>query len=198
MDKRRTNLNISLFEGQLVYLGAIHLEADAPVEAGWSLDSEYLRMLGEDLVKPLSPAEVKKRYREIEKEVDEKGNQFYFTIRRSAQGEKENPGQLLGFARLNRVEWNHRIATLSLGIGDPRERKKGYGSEALNLVLRYAFKELNLFRLNARIPEFNKAGLQLLIKAGFREEARQREAYQWAGSHWDGIFLGLLKDEWEQ
>ena len=176
MDEKHTNLHTSLFEGKQVYLGAINPEKDVPVEAAWTLDSEYLRMLGEDLVRPLSAAEIKKRYREIEKGMDEKRNQFYFTIRRSAPGGSENQDDLLGFARLSRVEWNHGVATLSMGIGDPRERRKGYGGEALNLMLHYAFKELNLFRLNASIPGYNQAGLQLLQKAGFMEEARRREA----------------------
>jgi RimJ/RimL family protein N-acetyltransferase len=198
MDEKRTNLSTPLFEGQEVYLGAINPEEDAPVEASWTLNGEYLRMLGEGLVRPLSPAEVKKRYQEIEKDMDEKGSQFYFTIRRSVQGKHEKQDHILGFARLSRVEWNHGVATLSMAIGDPRERRKGYGSDALNLILHYAFKELNLFRLNASIPGYNQAGLQLLQKAGFKEEARRREAYQWAGTRWDGIFLGLLKEDWKQ
>jgi RimJ/RimL family protein N-acetyltransferase len=198
MNEKQMKMNIPLFEGELVYLGAINPEQDAPVEAGWTLDGEFLRMLGEDLVRPLSSAEVKKRYREIEKEMEETRNQFYFTIRRSAPGESENQDRLLGFTRLSRVEWNHGIATLTLGIGDPGERRKGYGNDALNLILNYAFKELNLFRLNASIPGYNQAGLQLFKKAGFKEEARRREAYRWAGLRWDGIFLGLLKEDWEQ
>lgn len=198
MDEKRSNMNTALFEGREVYLGAINPEKDAPVEAGWTMDGEYMRMLGQDLVRPLSAAEIKKRYQEIEKDMDEKRNQFYFSICRSAPGKHEKEDQLLGFARLSRVEWSHGVATLSLGIGDARERRKGYGSDALHLIVHFAFKELNLFRLNASIPGYNQAGLQLLQKEGFKEEARRREAYRWAGSRWDGIFLGLLKEDWEQ
>lgn len=98
------NLNTHLFEGQLVYLAAINPELDAQLESGWTLDGDYQRMLGTDLVRPLSPAQLKKQYTEIEKEMDEKGNQFYFTIRHlPLEGVKE-PGQLLGFARLDWIE----------------------------------------------------------------------------------------------
>ena len=72
-------LNTPLFEGQLVYLAAINPEQDAQIESRWTLDADYQRMLGADLVRPLSPAQVKKKYTEIEKEMDEKGNQFYIT-----------------------------------------------------------------------------------------------------------------------
>ena len=88
-------------------------------------------MLGADLVRPFSPAQIKKAYKEIEKEMDEKGNQYYFTIRRSAKKGVENPDQLLGFTRLTHIEWSHGTASLSLGIGEPAERKKGFGTDAL-------------------------------------------------------------------
>ena len=71
-----------LFEGQLIYLASIKPEKDAELESHWTHDAEYQRMLGTDLVCPLSPAQIRKKYTEIEKEMEEKGNQFYFTIRR--------------------------------------------------------------------------------------------------------------------
>ena len=82
---KHLNLNTPLFEGQLVYLAAINNEQDAQIESDWTLDGDYQRMLGADLVRPFSPAQIKKAYEEIEKEMDEKGNQYYFTIRRSAK-----------------------------------------------------------------------------------------------------------------
>ena len=190
------NLNTQLFEGRLIYLGPINRDQDAEVEARWTLDSDYLHMLGFDLVRPLSPARVKKQYDEIEKDMDEKRNQYYFSIRRMGNEEDGKQDQLLGFARLTRIGWSHGTGTISLGIGDAAERGKGYGTEALHLMLHYAFRELNLFRLSASIPGYNQAALKMFEKAGFHEEARQREAYHLAGKRWDGIYMGLLSEEW--
>ena len=197
MENRETHMEKLLFDGQLVYLAAINHQQDAQVESRWTLDGDYQRMLGADLVRPLSPAQVKKRYEDIEKEMDEKGNQYYFAIRRANQGDVENPDQLLGFARLTRLEWNHGTGSISLGIGDPAERNQGYGSDALRLMLRYAFRELNLFRLSASIPAYNQAALCLFDNADFKEEANQREVYQREDKRWDGIYMGLLREEWE-
>jgi RimJ/RimL family protein N-acetyltransferase len=83
-----------------------------------------------------------------------------------------------------------------LGIGDPGERRKGYGTEVLNLLLRYAFSELNLFRLSAVIPEYNAGALRLFEKAGFLQEVRRRQALNRDGRFWDLIHVGLLRDEW--
>jgi RimJ/RimL family protein N-acetyltransferase len=192
------NLNTHLFEGQLVYLAAINPELDAQLESGWTLDGDYQRMLGTDLVRPLSPVQLKKQYTEIEKEMDEKGNQFYFTIRHLPLEVVKEPGQLLGFARLDWIEWSHGVCSLSLGIGDPAERNKGFGTDALRLLLRYAFRELNLFRISAAVPAYNQAALRLFGKEAFKEEARRREVFHRAGKRWDGIHLGILREEWEQ
>jgi hypothetical protein len=65
----------------------------------------------------------------------------------------------LGFARLHWISWNNGNAFVSLGIADAQERGKGYGSEALHLILRYAFAELNLFHLSVSIPEYNQVAM---------------------------------------
>jgi len=156
--------NIPLFEGQLIYLASINPDKDAEMESRWTHDAEFQRLLNPDLVRPLSPAQIKKIYTEIEKEMDEKRNQFYFTIRRlptdkSFEAVNEKPqdsDRLLGFARLDWIEWSQGVGSISLGIGEPDERGKGYGSDALRLLLRYAFGELNLFRLGATVPEYNQ------------------------------------------
>jgi RimJ/RimL family protein N-acetyltransferase len=86
---------------------------------------------------------------------------------------------------------------LELGIGDPNDRRHGFGSEALRLILRYAFAELNLYRLSVMVPEYNPPALSLFTKAGFVEEVRRREALQRDGRYWDALHLGLLREEWE-
>jgi RimJ/RimL family protein N-acetyltransferase len=197
--------NIPLFEGQLIYLASIKPDKDAEIESRWTHDAEYQRLLGTDLVRPLSPAQIRKIYTEIEKEMDEKGNQFYFTIRRlpheinteSTNEGEDGAGDLLGFIKLDWIGWSQGAGSVSLGIGEPAERGKGFGSDALRLLLRYAFGELNLYRLGAVIPEYNQVALRLFEKAGFKVEARQREALHRAGSRWDIIRLGLLREEWE-
>lgn len=199
------DLNTPLFEGQLVYLASIVPDQDAEIESHWTRDAEFQRLLGKELVRPLSPAQIKKNYTEIEKEMDEKGNQYYFTIRRLPLGESREAAQgivkdsdlLLGFARLDWIGWSHRVGSLSIGIGNPEERGKGYGSDALRLLLGYAFRELNLYRVSIAIPEYNQVALRLFEKAAFKVEARRREAIHRKGRRWDVLHLGLLREEWE-
>jgi RimJ/RimL family protein N-acetyltransferase len=190
----KMNLSDALFEGTKICLGAIDHEKDPEIESRWTHESEYLCMLDLALARPLAPAQVKKYYEKIEKEAEEQKNLFYFTIR---SRDDNQPGRLLGFIRLFYVEWNHRVGYIQLGIGDASDRGCGYGSEALKLMLRYAFGELNLFHLSANIPEYNPAALHLFAQAGFVEEVRRRQALNRQGRRWDLLQFGLLSSEWQ-
>jgi RimJ/RimL family protein N-acetyltransferase len=66
------------------------------------------------------------------------------------------------------------------------------------LLLGYAFRELNLFRVSIAIPEYNQVALRLFEKAAFKVEARRREAIHRKGRRWDVLHYGLLREEWEQ
>ena len=179
-----------LFEGQLICLAPIDHDKDPEIESQWTHDSEFMRMLSTEPMRPLSPAQVKKKYEAIEKDLEESKNLFYFTIRLRADD------HLLGFARLYWVEWTNGAGMLKLGIGSRTDRGHGYGSEALRLMLRYAFTELNLHRLGATISEYNPVALHVFAKAGFVEEVRRRQAINRDGRRWDLIHVGILREEW--
>ena len=184
------SIGTQLYQGEHIRLGAIDYEKDPIVESGWTHNSVYLHSLGPEIARQLSPEQVKKRYEAIEKEVDESKNLFYFTIR--AQGDNH----LLGFARLFWIEWTNATGGIQIAIGNPEERDQPYASEALQLVLRFAFQELNLYRLSAYGMEDDPAGIELLQKAGFVEEVRRRKALQRSGQTCDLLLLGLLREDW--
>ncbi|CAG0978492.1 partial diamine N-acetyltransferase, partial [Anaerolineae bacterium] len=106
--------------------------------------------------------------------------------------------RLIGFIRVFDIMWTHGSGRLQLGIGDPADRCHGYGREALNLVLRYAFDELNLHRLSANTFEYNAMALRFLERAGFTVEVRRRQAVNRDGRRWDAMVLGLLRIEWKR
>lgn len=189
------SIHEQLFQGSKICLTPIDHEKDPEIAARWTQDAEYQRMLDSDLVRPLSTAQVKKQYEAIEKASEESHGMFYYSIRTLAA--EDQPERLIGFTRLYWIEWSHAAGMLQLGIGDPADRRQGYGSEALRLMLRYAFMEMNLFRLGALIPEYNTPALALFQKAGFIEEIRRREALNRYGRRWDMLHLGLLGGDWK-
>jgi RimJ/RimL family protein N-acetyltransferase len=185
------NLSIPLFEGPHISLAPIDYEKDPAAEARWTHDPEFMRLMYLEPAFPLSEWHVKKALEKIEEQVEKEKNRVHFRIRLK---EKDTP---IGFADLMWISWSNGTADIRLGIGDAASRGKGYGTEALNLLLRYAFREANLFRLQASIPEYNPAALALFRKAGFTEEVRRREALYRDGRRWDLLIFGLLATEWE-
>ena len=183
-------IDTQLFEGKLIRLAPIDHEKDPEVESRWTHDLALMRALSLQPALPFSSAQMKKKYEAIEKEVDESKRLFHFTIR----GKEDS--RLLGFARIEWIEWTNGTGNLRMAIGDPAERNKGYGSDTLELMLRFAFTELNLYRLSSILGGDNPDGMRFFQRYGFMEEVRRRKALLRDGQTWDLIHLGMLRDEW--
>jgi RimJ/RimL family protein N-acetyltransferase len=181
----------SLYEGRLVRLGPIDHEKDPPVVAEWTRDP-FLRVVLGDVARPLSPEAVGKLLEKLEKQMEESKNLFHFTLRARADG------RLVGLARLSNIEFHNGTGVLNLSVGSEADRRHGYGTDALHLLLRFAFDELNLHRISAWVAESNLPLYSLFEKAGFEEEARRREASFHDGTYWDVIHMGLLRSKWER
>ncbi len=184
-------LTDQLFEGQLIRFAPPDADRDAELVSRWTHDPEYLRLLSADIAKPLSPAQIKKQYEEMDKDA-EKHTAFNFAVR------LKEDDRLIGQARLYRIEWTHATGSLQIGLGDRNDRGKGYGTETLRMLLRYAFDELNLYRLAASTVEYNTGAIRFFERAGFVSEVRRRQAIQRDGKRWDAVMLGLLRDEWKK
>ena len=185
------DIQTQLFEGKDIRFGPIDHEKDPEIESKWTHDSEFMRMMETDPARPMSAAMLKKQYEKIEKQVDDDKNFFYFAIR------AKEDDRLIGKAMVQRIEWTNGNAFIQLGIGSAEDRGKGFGSQALNMLLRFVFAELNLFRISARVPEYNEAALALFKKLGFLEEVRHRQALDRDGRRWDLMVFGLLNSEWQ-
>ena len=175
-----------LFQGERVYLAAVEPEADAATLAGWTHDSGFMRLVDAAPLRPLTAGQVKKRHHDR----DAMAGRFDLLIR------ARSDDRVLGLVRLDRIQWHHGTAHLSLGIADPAERRQGFGREALGLSVDYAFGELNLHRLAAVVPGDNAGGLAFLQRVGFQVEVIRREAVRRDGRRYDLLHLGLLAGEW--
>ena len=184
------DIQTQLYEGKDIRFGPLNYEKDPEIEARWTHDSEFMRMMDTVAARPMSAAMVKKQYEKLEKQIDENKNLFHFAIR------AREDDRLIGKAIVQWIEWANGNAFLRLGIGAVEDRCKGYGSQALQMLLRFCFAELNLFRLTAMVPEYNIAAIALLKKFGFVEEVRRRKALERDGQRWDMLAFGLLKDDW--
>ena len=185
------DIQTQLFESPEICLGPIDHEKDPQIESKWTHDSEFMRLMETTPARPLSAAMIKKQYEKLEKQIEEDKNLYHFMIRARADD------RLIGKAIIQWIEWTNGNGWLRLGIGAVEDRRKGYGTQALHMLLRFAFAELNLFRVSAAVPEYNEAAIALLQKFGFTQEVCRRSALERDGRRWDLYVFGLLKEEWQ-
>jgi RimJ/RimL family protein N-acetyltransferase len=102
--------------------------------------------------------------------------------------------RLVGNVGLHNTNGRMRTADLSIWLSS-NERHKGYGTEAILLMLNYAFNELDYQRVGLQVVEPNVNAYKLYKKLGFVEEGRLRRAFYYRGQHHNTIIMSLLKEE---
>ncbi len=178
----------NLFTGKLVRLAAMNAEADAEAFARWDVDSAYMRQLDSG---PHLPGRARKIRESIEKEQSEDPNTIAFSVRTLADD------RMIGFVAFDGIKWQHGDTFVAIGIGDPAYRGNGYGTDAMRVMLRYGFRELNLYRIQLNAFEYNERAIKSYLKAGFVIEGRQRSMLVRDGRHWDFVYMSVLCAEWE-
>lgn len=101
----------------------------------------------------------------------------------------------IGNVALHNINWQHRRAELRIVVGEPDMRGKGYGSEAMKLLLRHAFEKLNLHRVYLGVRADHAAAIRAYEKCGFVIEGRLRQEYLRGGVWHDAVRMGLLAEE---
>lgn len=104
-------------------------------------------------------------------------------------------GRLIGEIRLDNVDLHDRRASMAIGILDPAVLGKGLGSEAILLLVRHAFADLQLHRIGIRVLAYNQRAIRAYEKCGFVVEGREREAAFVNGAWHDDVIMGLLEHE---
>lgn len=112
------------------------------------------------------------------------------------RGEASDPEWThIGGIGLHQVDWKNRWAELGIFIGEPTWWGRGYGTDAVRALARWAFDELALNRLSLRVYDDNARGRRAYEKVGFQVEGRLRKERFHGGRYGDTIVMGLLRDE---
>ncbi len=109
----------------------------------------------------------------------------------------ETPDWLpIGTCSFMAIESIHRSAEAGIFIGDKEYWNQGYGTEAMRLLLKFGFEDLNFHRIWLRVLESNHRARKSYLKAGYVEEGRYRKAEFRHGMYNDIILMSILQDEW--
>jgi len=177
-----------IFAGKFVRLSAFDPEEMSKAFTRWNLNSEYQRLLNS---MPNRMQSAKSNAKWMEKEVEEMSPESYFFSIRTLAEDK-----LIGELGLDVVNWAGRDAFVGLGIGETEYWSKGYGTDVMNVLLRFAFTEINLRRVTLTVFEYNPRAIRSYEKAGFRHEGHLRNFLNREGRRWNEVYMGILREEW--
>ena len=103
--------------------------------------------------------------------------------------------QLIGSITFENIDFISRKAILGIFIGDDEFRSKGYGTEAINLILEYGFKYLNLHSIRLDLLSINERAHKCYLKCGFKDTGRTREGIFIDGKYYDILHMDILETE---
>lgn len=105
----------------------------------------------------------------------------------------------VGLATLTDIDWKNRSAFHGIKLADRKNRSKGIGTDTVMAIMRYAFDELQLHRLDGAILDYNEASRHLYCnKCGWSVEGTRRKYIYKGGEYHDLLLVGILKDEYEK
>ena len=172
------------WQGRLVRLRAME-PGDWEAYHAWNEDDEQARLLYH--VPFPQSAEAVRRFAEETARQKPEGDDFRFVITNLA-------GAVVGDLTTHHCEPRH--GSFGYGIAIRREeRRKGYASEAILIVLRYYFEELRYHKASTGIYAFNQPSLALHRKLGFQEEGRLRAMIYTNGRYHDQVLVGMTAEE---
>lgn len=168
-------------EGNKIYLSPINKE-DYSVFTEWINNLENSIRLGNSTTTFSAQAEINF----LEKASLQ--NHIFFVI-------TKNDDKVIGSCSFYIVDHLHQKGELGIFLGEPFEKNKGYGSEAVQLLVEYGFKILNLHSIMLKVFSFNVNAIHVYEKIGFKRCGVRREAYLLNGKWYDELFYDILSSE---
>ncbi len=173
---------VTFLSGRKVYLRPLEKE-DLGLLRQWANDPEIRGLTGE--VTPTSQASLEDFY---QKGRADSSRVWFAIVTQEAQ-------RVVGECGLLRMFPAWRTTDLSIILGDKTAWGQGYGTEAIHLLLDYAFGYLNFHRVAIGVVGSNSRALRFYEKVGFKKEGVQRDGYYYNHAYQDFVMMSILEDE---
>ena len=106
-------------------------------------------------------------------------------------------GTVIGDVALQDIDYKNCCCSVGIGIAKICNRFKGYGREAIALIVNYGFRFLSVERITANTADINIPCQRALERCGFELEGRERKAMFLDGSWHDRMHYSILREEYE-
>ena len=108
-------------------------------------------------------------------------------------------GKLVGNCDCGRRHYaSFNTVGLGIYIGEADGRNKGYGTEAIKMLVKFAFTELNAHRVTLNVVADNVRAIKCYTKAGFTQNGVAHDEVYYNGKFHDLISMEILRDNWEE
>lgn len=176
-------MNVRYYHGERIYFRPIEL-GDAALLTVWLNDPENWKTLGRS--NPINQLREQAYIENLYK--SDTDVSFGVALKKN--------DRLIGCCGLHGISAINRSAEFGILIGDRSRQGLGFGTETTRLMLRYAFEERNLNRVELSVFADNERGIRAYKAAGFVLEGRNREAYFRNGAYHDGLRFAILRSDW--
>ena len=174
-----------MIDGENVRLGPLKKEY-IPLYVKWFNNPEMLQYLM--MIRPLTRENEEEWYANAIKNQ----NAVFFAIL-LIDGGKDH---LIGNCAV-KIDWKNKLGHLGITIGEKDNWGKGYGTEAMQLLVNYCFQTLNMHKVELNVYDFNTRAIKSYTKLDFKKEGCNRKSHYVNGKYVDLITMGILKDEWK-
>lgn len=175
-----------MYEGVLVRLRAYEKEEMADVK-NLINRSEIKRYLSPGIPFPYTLEDEIKFYESISATNDT----YTFAI------ETKESKELIGGCGINAIDWKNSRATVGIFIGKEGYLSKGYGTDAMKVLVNFIFNEMNINKVKLEVYSFNARAIKCYEKLGFVQEGCLRKEIFREGKYHDILHYGLFREEFK-
>jgi RimJ/RimL family protein N-acetyltransferase len=173
-----------MLTGEKVRLRALERE-DLDLRTAWDNDVE-LQLAANDV--PPRPRSRLRRRQRFDEQLKHDHDLVAFMI--------EVDGKPIGECSLANFDQVARTCELGIAIGDRDYQGRGYGRDAMRLLIAYGFRSFNLHKIWLEVGAGNERAVHVYRACGFVEEGRLRQQWYQAGKFVDVVLMGLLRADW--
>ncbi|HEX7153892.1 MAG TPA: GNAT family protein [Thermoanaerobaculia bacterium] len=124
----------------------------------------------------------------LDKAMHADANERHFAI------ERKDDRTHIGNASIHEIDWVSRVAWFGLFIGEPSAWNRGFGGDAIQTLVRFAFEEMNLQKLRINVFDYNDRAKHILETHGFVQEGRLQRDFYREGTYHDIVIFSVFKD----
>lgn len=174
-----------MLKGKLVKLRE-YREEDIKIAQDYINDPDTIRSLAIAVPFPFTYADEKKFV---------EGNSAFNSEYNFAIETLENP-RYIGGCGIKNLDWKNSKLEIGIAIGDKKLRGKGYGTDAMKVLVDFIFNEMNINKIKLEVFTFNQGAIRCYEKAGFREEAILKNEVYRGGKFHDVVVMSIFRADY--